>query len=183
MPSSGTSRTGAAEERNPGSAVQIGGFKAERLSFMEPQKKRMAARIKAAVLVLFVVTAVVIVRFTPLKGFLIAERLGLFLDNAGFLAPLAFMIVYAVGVCLFVPGTLLTTLGAAIFGPYFGFLYVWVGAMVGSSLRILYRASPGAGIRRHHSSAAGSGNTMRPLSETALLQSFTCALSISRLLP
>ena len=101
---------------------------------MEPQKRRMGAVIKAAVLVLFVITAVVIVRFTPVKEFLTAERLGLFLENAGFLAPLAFMIVYAVGVCLFVPGTLLTTLGAAIFGPYFGFLYVWLGAMVGSSL-------------------------------------------------
>jgi uncharacterized membrane protein YdjX (TVP38/TMEM64 family) len=101
---------------------------------VEPQKKRMGAVIKAAVLVLFVITAVIIVRFTPVKGFLTAERLSLFLDNAGFLAPLAFMIVYAAGVCLFVPGTLLTTLGAAIFGPYFGFLYVWVGAMFGSSL-------------------------------------------------
>lgn len=101
---------------------------------MEPHKKRMGAVIKAVVLVLFVITAVIIVRFTPVKEFLTAERLGLLLENAGFLAPLAFMIVYAVGVCLFVPGTLLTTLGAAIFGPYFGFLYVWLGAMVGSSL-------------------------------------------------
>ena len=48
-------------------------------------------------LVLFVITAVVIVRFTRVKEFLTAERLGLFLENAGFLAPLAFMIVYAVG--------------------------------------------------------------------------------------
>ena len=31
------------------------------------------------------------------------------------------------------PGTLLTTLGAAIFGPLFGCFYVWLGAMVGSS--------------------------------------------------
>jgi uncharacterized membrane protein YdjX (TVP38/TMEM64 family) len=101
---------------------------------MEPHKKRMGAAIKAVVLVLFVITAVIIVRFTPVKQFLTAEKLGFFLQNAGFLAPLAFMIVYAVGVCLFVPGTLLTTLGAAIFGPYFGFVYVWLGAMVGSSL-------------------------------------------------
>ena len=90
--------------------------------------------LKAAALVLFVITAVVIVRFTPVKEFLTAERLGHFLENAGLLAPLVYMIVYAVGVCLFVPGTLLTTLGAAIFGPYFGFIYVWVGAMIGSSL-------------------------------------------------
>ena len=101
---------------------------------MESHEKRRGAVIKAAVLVLFVITAVVIVRFTPVKEFLTAERLGRFLEGTGFLAPLAYMIVYAVGVCLFVPGTLLTTLGAAIFGPYFGFLYVWVGAMFGSSM-------------------------------------------------
>ncbi|SPF47463.1 putative membrane protein [Syntrophobacter sp. SbD1] len=101
---------------------------------MESREKQMGAEIKAAALVLFVITAVVIVRFTPVKEFLTAEKLGYFLENAGLLAPLAFIIVYAAGVCLFVPGTLLTTLGAAIFGPYFGFLYVWVGAMLGSSL-------------------------------------------------
>ena len=43
------------------------------------------------------------------------------------------MLIYAVGVCLFVPGTLLTGLGAAIFGAYWGFLVVWVGAMAGAS--------------------------------------------------
>ena len=101
---------------------------------MEFRKKGMGAVIKAAVLVLFIITALIIVRFTPVKEFLAVERLGVFLDSAGFLAPLAFIMVYAVGVCLFVPGTLLTTLGAAIFGPYFGFIYVWLGAMIGSSL-------------------------------------------------
>ena len=101
---------------------------------MESHEKQMGAVIKAAVLVLFVITAVLIVRFTPVKEFLTAEKLRRFLEDTGFLAPLAFMIVYAAGVCLFVPGTLLTTLGAAIFGPYFGFLYVWVGAMFGSSM-------------------------------------------------
>ncbi len=97
-------------------------------------KKGPGAGMKAAVLVLFIITAVVIVRFTPVKEFLTADKLGQFLEQAGFLAPLAYMAVYAVGVCLFVPGTLLTTLGAAIFGPYSGFLYVWVGAMIGSTL-------------------------------------------------
>jgi uncharacterized membrane protein YdjX (TVP38/TMEM64 family) len=41
--------------------------------------------------------------------------------------------VYAAGVCLFIPGTLLTALGAAIFGSYWGFLYVWAGAMLGAA--------------------------------------------------
>jgi len=77
--------------------------------------------------------AIYIVRFTSVREFLTREALGNFLNAAGFWAPLLFLLVYAVGVCLFVPGTLLTALGAAIFGSYWGFLYVWLGAMLGSS--------------------------------------------------
>lgn len=94
---------------------------------------RKGAIVKAAVLVAFVLGAIALVRFTPVKGYLTAEALGSFLDKAGIWASLVFMAVYAVGVCLFVPGTLLTGLGAAIFGPYWGFVYVWVGAMLGAS--------------------------------------------------
>jgi uncharacterized membrane protein YdjX (TVP38/TMEM64 family) len=89
--------------------------------------------IKAIALLLFIVAAVVIVRFTPVKGYLTREALGEILESAGYWAPLLFILVYIVGICLFVPGTLLTTLGAAIFGAYWGFLYVWVGAMIGAS--------------------------------------------------
>ena len=81
----------------------------------------------------FIIVAIYIVRFTSVKELLTRETLGNFLDTAGFWAPLAFILIYAVGICLFIPGTLLTALGAAIFGPYRGFLYVWIGAMAGSS--------------------------------------------------
>jgi uncharacterized membrane protein YdjX (TVP38/TMEM64 family) len=99
----------------------------------QPTKGRRGAMIKALVFVAFIIVAISIIRFTPLKDQLTKEALGGFLESAGFLAPLLFMLVYAVGICLFIPGTLLTALGAAIFGPYWGFLYVWVGAMVGAS--------------------------------------------------
>ena len=89
--------------------------------------------IKASLLVAFVIVAIYIVRFTSVKGFLTREALGNFLEAAGFWGPLAFMFIYTVGICLFVPGTLLTALGAAIFGTYWGFLYVWIGAMAGAS--------------------------------------------------
>jgi uncharacterized membrane protein YdjX (TVP38/TMEM64 family) len=75
----------------------------------------------------------VVVRFTPIKGFLTADQLGRFLETAGFWAPLVFMVIYAAGVCLFVPGTVLGALGAVLFGAYLGFVYVWVGAMVGAT--------------------------------------------------
>jgi len=98
-----------------------------------PKKSRKGAVLKALVFAAFIAAAVYVVRFTPVKEFLTAEALGRFLDSAGIWAPIAYMAVYAVGVCLFLPGTLLTGLGAAIFGPYLGFLYVWVGAMLGAS--------------------------------------------------
>ncbi len=103
----------------------------------QPKVNRRGAMIKASVFVLFIITAIYVIRFTPVKEYLTKEALGGFLAVAGIWAPLVFMLVYAVGVCLFVPGTLLTALGAAIFGAYWGFVYVWVGAMVGGSAAFL----------------------------------------------
>ena len=98
-----------------------------------PAVSRSKAIVKALILAAFIVGAIFLVRFTPVKGYLTTEQLGRFLDTAGFWAPLVFILIYTVGVCLFVPGTFLTGLGAAIFGPYLGFIYVWFGAMLGAS--------------------------------------------------
>jgi uncharacterized membrane protein YdjX (TVP38/TMEM64 family) len=93
----------------------------------------IGALVKALVLLAFIVAAVILVRFTPVKSYLTREALGQVLESAGYWAPVLFILVYTAGICLFVPGTLLTVLGAAIFGAYMGFLYVWVGAMLGAS--------------------------------------------------
>ena len=98
------------------------------------KRGRSKAIIKALFLLLFVVAALILLRYTPLKNYLTSDALGQFLAAAGFWAPLVFILIYTAGVCLFLPGTLLTGLGAAIFGAYWGFLYVWCGAMAGASL-------------------------------------------------
>ncbi|MCP4629597.1 MAG: TVP38/TMEM64 family protein [bacterium] len=95
---------------------------------------RGKAILKAAILLVFVVAAIFLVRYTPIKDYLSVEALGRFLDAVGIWAPVVFMVIYAGGVCLFLPGTLLTGLGAAIFGAYWGFVYVWFGAMAGASI-------------------------------------------------
>jgi uncharacterized membrane protein YdjX (TVP38/TMEM64 family) len=95
---------------------------------------RKKAVVKAILLLAFIVGAIILVRFTPVANYLTADALGKFLDAAGFWAPFVFMLIYTAGVCLFLPGTLLTGLGAAIFGAYWGFVYVWFGAMIGSSI-------------------------------------------------
>jgi uncharacterized membrane protein YdjX (TVP38/TMEM64 family) len=100
---------------------------------MDASVNKRKGLIKALVFVAFVISAIVLIRFTPAKDYLTAEALTAFLENAGIWAPVVYIITYAVGVCLFLPGTLLTGLGAAIFGAYWGFLYVWIGAMLGAS--------------------------------------------------
>jgi len=96
-------------------------------------RKSANPKTKALGLLVFIVTAILVLRFTPVKGYLNAESLGYILEQAGFWAPLVYILVYAAGVCLFVPGTLLTGLGAAIFGPFRGFIWVWTGAMIGAA--------------------------------------------------
>jgi uncharacterized membrane protein YdjX (TVP38/TMEM64 family) len=98
----------------------------------QPAGNRSRAIIKAIIFVAFIVGAIILVRYTPVKNYFTEEALGRFLETAGLWAPLVFVFVYTAGVCLFVPGTILTGLGAAIFGLW-GFVYVWIGAMLGSS--------------------------------------------------
>ncbi len=100
----------------------------------QPIKGRKRGLVKALILLAFIVGAVYVVKFTPVEGYLTPEALGRFLEKAGIWAPIVYVIVYMAGVCLFVPGTILTGLGGAIFGAYWGFLYVWIGAMLGASV-------------------------------------------------
>jgi uncharacterized membrane protein YdjX (TVP38/TMEM64 family) len=100
----------------------------------KPTKSRMGAVIKALLFVVFIAAAIYIIRFTPVKEFFTRTALSNLLESAGMWAPVLFILLYAVGVCLFVPGTLITVVGAAVFGAYWGFLYVWIGAMVGASV-------------------------------------------------
>jgi uncharacterized membrane protein YdjX (TVP38/TMEM64 family) len=118
----------------PGSIGLTQGYEARQKGVTrEPAKSRRSAILKAILLVLFIIAAISIIRFTPVKEFLTQESLRRLLEEAGFWAPLIYIFIYAAGICFFVPGTLLTAIGAAIFGPYRGFVYVWVGAMIGAS--------------------------------------------------
>lgn len=102
-------------------------------TLQQPAKKTSKAILKAIAFAAFIIAAILLIRFTPVKNYLTVDALGTFLEAAGLWAPVVYMMIYAVGVCLFLPGTLLTGLGAAIFGAYWGFLYVWIGAMMGAS--------------------------------------------------
>ena len=103
----------------------------------EISSKKSKTIVKAAILVAFIITAILIVQFTPLKGYLTVEKLSGLKEALGWWGPLAFIVMYAVGICIFLPGTLLTGLGGALFGPYLGTVVNLVGAMIGATAAFL----------------------------------------------
>ncbi len=59
------------------------------------------------------------------------------LARCGPFAPIMFIAIYAVATALFVPGSLLTLAGGAIFGPVLGALWNLIGATLGATLAFL----------------------------------------------
>ena len=57
--------------------------------------------IKAVILVAFIITAILIVQFTPLKGYLTVEKLTGLKESLGWWGPLVFIVFYAAGICIF----------------------------------------------------------------------------------
>ncbi len=109
----------------------------------QPPGKLKHPVLKFIILVIFILCAVYVFQFTPAKNYATPETLERFLDSAGPWAPILYICFYGLGVCVFLPGTMLTGLGAVIFGPYWGFLYVWVGAMIGASAAFFFGRSLG----------------------------------------
>ena len=66
-----------------------------------------------------------------------AESLQQWLTDAGAAAPILFMLLYAIGTVFFLPGSLLTLVGGALFGPVLGTFYNLTAATIGAMLSFL----------------------------------------------
>ena len=66
-----------------------------------------------------------------------AAALSAWVESAGAAAPLLFVLVYAAGTVLFLPGSVLTLAGGALFGPVAGTFYNLTGATLGATLAFL----------------------------------------------
>ena len=66
-----------------------------------------------------------------------AAALEAWVRDAGPVAPLLFMLIYAVAAVLFLPGSFLTLAGGALFGPVLGTIYNLTGATLGATLAFL----------------------------------------------
>ncbi|MDH3543397.1 MAG: hypothetical protein OEM80_12150, partial [Desulfobulbaceae bacterium] len=83
---------------------------------MSPDKKSSSPTIKAFLFVIFIISVILLFRFTPLAEYLHPQALKEFIDKSGPMAPVLFILAYATGICLFLPATLFTGIGAVLFG-------------------------------------------------------------------
>jgi len=65
------------------------------------------------------------------------EVLTAWVSQLGMLAPLVFILCYAVATVFFLPGLLFTLAGGALFGPVYGTFYNLTGATLGATLAFL----------------------------------------------
>ena len=89
---------------------------------------------KALILGLFLLGAVALFRYSPAREFISPAALQELIRSFGPWGPAVFVLLYAAGICFFLPATLFTGLGAVLFGTLHGFLYNELGAMLGASL-------------------------------------------------
>jgi uncharacterized membrane protein YdjX (TVP38/TMEM64 family) len=85
-----------------------------------------------------------IVAAVTLREHFDAAALEHWVNSAGAAGPLLFMAVYALVTVLFLPGSVITLAGGALFGPVWGTLWNLTGATIGASLAFLVSRYLGA---------------------------------------
>jgi uncharacterized membrane protein YdjX (TVP38/TMEM64 family)/sulfur relay (sulfurtransferase) complex TusBCD TusD component (DsrE family)/rhodanese-related sulfurtransferase len=88
-------------------------------------------------IVLFAALAAAILLAYLYRDLLNVAALESWIKAAGALGPVLYMAVYAIATVLFLPGSVLTLAGGALFGPVWGTLYSLTGATLGATVAFL----------------------------------------------
>lgn len=88
-------------------------------------------------LIVFIVSAFVLVREGAKAGYLDQDFLRGWIDSFGIWGPAVYIFIYILSAALMVPGLPMTVLGGILFGPVLGTVYVSIGATIGATLAFL----------------------------------------------
>jgi uncharacterized membrane protein YdjX (TVP38/TMEM64 family) len=92
-----------------------------------------AIQVKAMIFALFLIACFSLYKLTPIGDFLEPQALR-DLAAAHNTSPLVFVLLYALGITLFLPASLFTAVGALMFGLSWGLIYNFAGAMLGATM-------------------------------------------------
>ena len=100
----------------------------------EPKKGGMA---KFLVFLLFLTAVIVTVKTLGVSRYLEQQTLRTLIGSYGSLAPIIYMLVYAVAPVFFLPGLPITIVGGILFGPLWGVVYAITGSTAGACVAFL----------------------------------------------
>ena len=94
------------------------------------------AAVKAAILVVFLLLALIGLRYTG-TGHVSKQGIQSLLDSYGLWAPAIHVVLFAVGTTVLVPATVFVLIGAVVFGKFLGTFYNLIGGTLGAALSFL----------------------------------------------
>ena len=93
--------------------------------------------IKFIILIVFIAGAFLLARGFGLSGYLDQEILRAWIAGFGVWGPVVYILIYSVTPSLMFPGLPITVIGGVLFGPFWGVVYVAIGATIGASIAFL----------------------------------------------
>jgi uncharacterized membrane protein YdjX (TVP38/TMEM64 family) len=92
------------------------------------------SRLKFLLFILLIAAALYLVKFSPYSGKFTIDSIRGFVDVFGFAGWIVFIAIYGIAAALMVPVTLMTFIGAVLFGPTEGLFLNIAGFSLGASL-------------------------------------------------
>ena len=95
---------------------------------------------RLALLAAFILLGIVILRLTGLHRLISLENLEMLSDRVrdlGWIGPVVYILLWVAACLFFLPGLPVTLLGAAVFGAWWGLLWVTIGANLGATAAFL----------------------------------------------
>lgn len=93
--------------------------------------------LKPKFFLIMLLTAGLAIAFKLLNFQDLLQDILMWVKSLGYLAPIAFIVIYNLATVFFIPGSLLTLGGGALFGLFWGSIYVFVGATFGATFAFL----------------------------------------------
>ena len=101
---------------------------------MLQEKSKFVAIFRLGLIVLFALTILFILNSTSLLTWLNPESIEVVLEKMGWLAIPIFILLYGIFTAAWIPGTIMTLVGAALFGPILAIPINYFGAVFGAWL-------------------------------------------------
>ncbi len=93
--------------------------------------------VKLLIFLVFLAAVIITVKASGVTQYLEQETLRNWIGGYGALAPIVYMLFYAIAPALFLPGLPITIVGGILFGPFWGVVYSKTGATVGACVAFL----------------------------------------------